>query len=166
VVTESAPREVLEHQPRQWRPSHRAKVGLAVLATVLTVAVVVDHRASQSELVGLDRCASQIDSSTSSAFAPVTAMANYVRPARDGATPALASDLDRMISAKAESAAATLAPAYDECQAVRVLWHHWAASDRKAQCLAQLDAAAAYFELVRVDGGTVFRAGEPRETRC
>ncbi len=165
-MSDVAQSEVLEHELNPWRPSRGAKVALGLVLVLLVLAAVGDHRARKAEEAAIDRCAQQIESVTRSAMLPVTAMANYVRSSRDGATKVLGRDLDRMVSRQADSAATTLAPAYRGCGEGRVLWHHWAASDRKQGCLAELDAWAAYFEQIRADGGTVFRPSEPVRSGC
>jgi hypothetical protein len=164
-MAESAESEVLA-QGSTPRWSSRRRVIVAAAAVALAGgAIVADRRAQTVEASALNACTEQVEASLAVTSAPVFAMANYIRPVRDGAPLALQRDLDRLVSQPAARAVNGLSAAYDACR-FGVWPHHRAVADRRDGCVEALDRATAYFRTVSETGGAVFRPDVELELRC
>lgn len=152
--------EVLDHSRVRWRPGRLTQVGIAAMFIALVVGVVVDRRAEANERAALDQCSTALEASVVSALAPVRAMANYVRPTRDGSGPPLSLELDAMVSDEATAVLPRLADAAAVCESVQIWPHHRSSAARKQECLDRLARADDYLAEISRDGATYFQSTE------
>ena len=164
-MPDSAGREVLAQGPiAGW--SYRRRVLVAVVAAIVVLgAFAADRRSRAAETEALAACTHQVETSIVATSSPVFAMANYIRPVREGAPVALQRDLDRFVMRPAARAAAGLATAFDACR-FEVWPLHPAVVDRREGCVAVLDRAVAYIGAVSRVGGAVFDPDLELELRC
>lgn len=164
-MSESAEPEVLaQGRAPGWPSRHRVLVTTTV-AILMVGVLAADRRARASEESALSTCTDQVETSLVAASGPVFAMANYIRPVRDGAPIALQRDLDRLVTRPAARAVDGLSTAYDACR-FGVWPHHQAVVDRRDGCVEVLDRATAYFRAVSEVGGAVFRPELDPELEC
>lgn len=152
--------EVLEQSRERWQPGGWGQFVIAAMIIALVIGVVADRRARQTETAALNECSAALEASLASALAPVRAMANYVRPTRDGSEPPLSLELDALVSDEAAAALPRLANAELACDSVQVWTHHRSLADRKQACMDRVARAQRYLEEISRDGATYFRSSE------
>lgn len=158
--------EVLDAGPpprtRRWAAA------LLVLLLVLGVgAVVLDRsfRADASEQV--TDCREQGAAEIATAFDRLAARTGTVRPTvfamPDGEVRQQLLDL---VSEAVAGADARMRAARTRCEEVEILWHHGDLSVRRDECVAALEALAAWFREVSRDGAEAFRGGPEGRRGC
>ena len=130
-------------------------------------AVVLDRsfRADASEQV--TDCREQGAAEIATAFDRLAARTGTVRPTvfamPDGEVRQQLLDL---VSEAVEGADARMRAARTRCEEVEILWHHGDLSVRRDECVAALEALAAWFREVSRDGAEAFRGGPAGRRDC
>lgn len=157
--------EVLERRGHEPWPRRRLAVGLLVASTLLAAAVSADRAARTQEAADLDRCERAANAALGRAWAPVGAMAAYVRPTLSQVSAGSTRDgLLQLVADQATGRTATLHEAADRCRGVRLWWHHSDLRSRRSSCANALAAEASRLEDVADDGRAAF-VGNGR-SRC
>jgi hypothetical protein len=125
--------------PRRRMPRWQ-KVTIVAAATVVAVAVYVDHRVGEHEATALAACDQELRSATHTYDTRMSAMYDYLRPALDVHTPGQGRMVSTLMSVPARQVLPAATAARDRCTAVHVLPWHASGLAHRAADLAYADA--------------------------
>jgi hypothetical protein len=157
--------EVLDHGGRARWPARRVATLLAAALALVGLVGVADRAAREREQRALAGCEAAANQAVDRAWAPVVAMAGYVRPTL-AQVPAgrTRQGIFDLVAEEAENGDKRVADAADRCASVPIWWHHVDLRRERDRCAAALTLEAGRLLSVADDG----RAAFERETqeRC
>ena len=150
--------EVLEQTRRQARwPARRIALLLVAVVVLLGSLGVVDRNARGREQRALAGCEAAANATVDQAWAPVVAMAGYVRPTLsqvpEGRT---RQEIFDLVAAEAEGGDQPVADAAARCASVPIWWHHADLRRQRDLCTSALAAEVGRLAAVARNGRAAF----------
>ncbi len=149
--------DVLERGGREPWPLRRILAAMAALTLAAVALGAADEVARGREAAALIRCESAANDAVVKVWAPVVAMAGYVRPTLTQVPAGSTRDgIFRLVADEAGGRSARLTTAADRCAGIDIWWHHSELRQRRTGCVAALAAEARQLQAVTRDGRVAF----------